>query len=74
MSQFGMQMPGGQAQRAASMNVYTGLLAAAALAMIAASVFVFTQAGTIAPGGNAFSVHEFDSNTSTYKISLPDAK
>jgi hypothetical protein len=72
MSQFGMQMPGGGAQRAAGMNVYTGLLGAAALAMLAASVFVFMQARTIAPQGNAFSVHEYDANTKTYKITLPD--
>jgi hypothetical protein len=36
MSQFGMQMPGGRGRRAASMNIYTGLLLAAVLSLAVA--------------------------------------
>ena len=49
MSQYGMQMPGGQARRGATMNVYTGLLFVATVALAAACVFVFLQSGNVSP-------------------------
>ena len=49
MSQYGMQMPAGQAQRGAMMNIYTGLLFAAVLALIAACAYVFVQGKLIGP-------------------------
>jgi hypothetical protein len=58
MSQFGMQMPAGQLQRGATMNVYTGLLFVAVVALLAASVFVFMQGQMIGPDGNAFGTYE----------------
>lgn len=58
MSQFGMQMPAGTLQRGPVMNVYTGLLLLAVLALAAASAFVFVQGAMIGPGGNnALGVH-----------------
>lgn len=75
MSQYGMQMPGGQLQRGPTMNVYTGLLLAAVIALLAASGAVFYQGQKIGPNGNAFAVHEFNDQTKNYKIELtPDAK
>lgn len=71
MTQFGMNMPGGQLQRSATMNVYTGLLFLAVLALIAACVFVALQSRKIAPNGQPFSVQEYDQGTKTYRINLP---
>ncbi len=70
MSQFGMQMPAGQMQRGASMNVYTGLLFAAVVALLAASVFVFLQGQIIGPDGNALAVHPQKSPGGEYDIKL----
>ena len=58
MSQFGMQMPGGQMQRGPSLNIYTGLLALAVIALIAASAYVFFQASKIGKDGSAFGLQE----------------
>ncbi|MBX3357353.1 MAG: hypothetical protein KF745_02895 [Phycisphaeraceae bacterium] len=58
MSQFGMQMPGGQLQRRASMNVYTGLLFASTIALAAACVFVFIQASKVGKDGSAFALQD----------------
>jgi hypothetical protein len=58
MSQFGMQMPGGQLQRGPSLNIYTGLLALAAVALIAASAYVFMQGTKIGKDGSPFGLQE----------------
>jgi hypothetical protein len=58
MSQFGMQMPGGQMQRGPSLNVYTGLLALAALALIAASAYVYVQAAKVGKDGSPFGLQQ----------------
>ena len=71
MSQFGMTMPGAQVQRAASMNIYTGLLALAALGLLGACVFVYMQGSKIAPDGQPIQVHQFDQATKKYTITLP---
>lgn len=70
MSQYGMQMPAGQMQRGASMNVYTGLLFAAVVALLAATVFVFLQGQIIGPDGNALAVHPQTSPGGPYDIKL----
>lgn len=57
MSQFGMQMPGGQ-RRTAQMNVYTGLLAFAVVALAAACLFVFVQGGTVGADGSPWDIQE----------------
>jgi len=49
MNQLGMQMPGTQRRRTASLNIYTGLLAAAVLCLLAAVVMVGIQANKIGP-------------------------
>lgn len=58
MSQFGMQMPGGRAKRASGPDVYTGLLVVATVAMLAACVVVFMQAGAIGKDGSAIGLQE----------------
>lgn len=57
MSQYGMQMPGGSASRSASMNIYTGLLFAAVIALIAACAWMYLQGAKIAPDGQPFKMH-----------------
>jgi len=58
MSQLGMQMPGARAQRAASPNVYTGLLFVAVVSLLAACAFVFLNGKKIAPGGQPWQIHD----------------
>lgn len=58
MGQFGMQLPGGKLRRAASMNVYTGLLFAAVLALIAACGFMAQGAGKVGKDGGMFTPQE----------------
>ena len=60
MSQYGMQMPAGQLQRGPTMNIYTGLLLAAVVALVAASAYVYVQGKSIGPGGNPLAVHELN--------------
>lgn len=65
MSQFGMQMPGGRARRASGPDVYTALLVVATVAMLAACVVVYMQAGQIGKGGSAIALQE------SGKVQLP---
>ncbi|MBL8764284.1 MAG: hypothetical protein JNM07_08445 [Phycisphaerae bacterium] len=55
MSQFGMAMPGGQLRRTAAMNVYTGLLFVAVVALGVAAGYVWAQGGKVAPAGDPLS-------------------
>ena len=50
MSQLGMQMPGAQRTRTASMNVYTGLMLAAVVSLLAAVGLVFYAGMQVGPG------------------------
>ena len=60
MSQFGMQMPGGRARRAASMNIYTGLLFAGVVALAVACGFMWMAASKVSPDkGNPFALQPF---------------
>ncbi len=71
MSQFGMQMPGGRARRSSSMNVYTGLLFCAVVAMGVASGFMWMAAKSVSPDpGNPFKIQEVGNG----KIKLPPKK
>jgi len=54
MSQFGMQMPGGRMKRAASMNVYTGLLFLAVVALVTACGFMWVAAGKVGLNNSPF--------------------
>ncbi len=58
MSQFGMQMPGGQARAKPGPDVYTGLLFLAAVALAAACVFVYIQGQKVGPNGDALGIRE----------------
>ncbi|MBX3365547.1 MAG: hypothetical protein KF866_12390 [Phycisphaeraceae bacterium] len=58
MNQFGMQMPGGRARRAAGVDVYTGLLFLAVAALILATAVLWMQGSKIGPKGSPFAVHE----------------
>ncbi len=58
MSQFGMQMPAGQFQRGPTMNVYTGLIFLAVIALLGACAFMFAQGGQLSPDGSPFSLQK----------------
>lgn len=61
MSQLGMQMPGTYRARGASMNIYTGLMLAAVLSLVAAVGFVFYAGMQVGPGEGpmaAIKLHE----------------
>ncbi|CAN5854741.1 hypothetical protein BH11PLA1_BH11PLA1_12650 [soil metagenome] len=60
MSQFGMQMPGGVHSRGPVMNVYTGLMLAAVIALAAACIVMYMQGVKIAPGGDPMKVYSPD--------------
>lgn len=70
MSQYGMQMPGGNLQRGPALNVYTGLLGAAVIALLAACVFVFIEGGKIGPDGSPFGIHSYDAAQKKYDLKL----
>jgi hypothetical protein len=58
MSQYGMQLPGGQLRRGASMNVYTGLLFLSVVALAAACVFVYLNAAKVGKNGQPLELQE----------------
>ena len=58
MSQFGMQMPGGRMKRTAAMNVYTGLLFCAVLALATACGFMYMAATKVGVGGSPFGIQK----------------
>ncbi|HYF15485.1 MAG TPA: hypothetical protein VD971_10490 [Phycisphaerales bacterium] len=55
--QFGMQMPAAR-KRGSSLNVYTGLAAAAMLALAVACAVAFNAASRVGKGGSPFSFQE----------------
>lgn len=69
MSQYGMQMPGGMQSRGPSMNVYTGLLLGAVIALAAACVTMYMQGAKIGPKGDAMSTHPHEEGK-TPKVEL----
>ena len=59
MSQFGMQMPGGRARRSAGVNVYTGLLFCAVVALAVGCGFMWIATAKVSPvAGNPFSLQQ----------------
>lgn len=58
MTQFGMQMPGGQQSRRSQPDVYTGLMFVTFLALTAATVIVFFAGQQVGPDGNALGLQE----------------
>ena len=57
MSQLGMQLPGSQARRQATLNVYTGLLLVSVLALGAAVGVEFVNGAKVAPNGQPWKTH-----------------
>lgn len=53
MTQFGMQMPGGQQARRAQPDVYTGLMLVSFLALTAATIMIFFAGQRVGPDGKA---------------------
>lgn len=59
MTQFGMQMPGGRARRSAALNVYTGLLFCAVVALAVGCGFMWVAASKLSPSpGNPFDIQQ----------------
>ncbi|MAY75552.1 MAG: hypothetical protein CMJ31_12730 [Phycisphaerae bacterium] len=58
MSDFGMQMPGGRASRAASPNVYTVLMFAAIVGLGVAVGLMYRAATIVGPEGNPFGLQD----------------
>jgi len=65
MGELGMQMPAGRSRRAASMNIYTGLLFAAVAALAVACGIVWRAASMVGASGSPFKMQEEN------RISLP---
>ena len=74
MTQFGMQMPGGQMQRGPVMNIYTGLLALAVVGLIAASAYVYIQAAKVSPSGTPWDLQTYNAQTKQADIKLTPKK
>jgi len=55
---MGMNLPGASRRRSATMDIYTGLLFVAVVALIAACAVVFVNGSIIGKGGNAFGLQE----------------
>ncbi len=58
MSQMGMNLPGASRRRNATMDIYTGLLFVAVVALIAACAVVFINGSILGKGGSAFSLQD----------------
>lgn len=56
MSQFGMSMPGGRVRRAATMNIYTGLLFAAVVALAVSCGVMYFAAVKVGDNGNPLGI------------------
>jgi hypothetical protein len=63
MSQMGMNLPGATRRRSATMDIYTGLLFVAVVALIAACAVVFINGSLIGKGGSAFGLQETSSGS-----------
>ncbi|MFU8827941.1 MAG: hypothetical protein ACNA8P_00745 [Phycisphaerales bacterium] len=49
MSQMGMQMPGAHRSRKPVLNIYTGMSFVAMIAVLIATIFVYSAAAIVAP-------------------------
>lgn len=58
MARMGMQLPGGMRRATPTLNVYTGLLFLAVVALGIACAVVYTNGSLIGPEGSAIGVHE----------------
>lgn len=73
MSQFGMQMPGGQVSRGKDVDVYTGILLLAAAALLAATGFMYVQGGKLGVNGNPLEIHP-ESAVTSGNLQLSDSR
>ena len=55
-----MQMPGGRMRRGATPDVYTGLMALAVVALLAACAMVYMQGAKVGKDGSAIGLQEPD--------------
>ncbi|NRA58725.1 MAG: hypothetical protein HRU13_11490 [Phycisphaerales bacterium] len=69
MSQYGMQMPGGRANRGPSLSVIDALLLLSCVAMGFGIVFVFQAAKAVSPDGQPWQMQDNDPST---PVVLPD--
>jgi hypothetical protein len=58
MSQFGMQMPGSRARRAASPDVYTALVFAAVVFLAAACIVMFSAGAKVGRDGSPIGLQD----------------
>ena len=58
MTQFGMQMPGGQSARRSQPDVYTGLMLVSFVVLAVATAVVFFAGQRVGPDGNALALQE----------------
>ncbi|MBA4120841.1 MAG: hypothetical protein C0513_09155 [Isosphaera sp.] len=58
MGQIGLNLPGGQIRRGAQMNLYTGLLLVAVVALAAACVMVYVQGSKLGKDGSAIGIQQ----------------
>lgn len=58
MSQFGLQMPGGQRRRGSSLDVYGALAFVAVVFLLVACVVMFRAGQVVGPDGSAFGLQE----------------
>lgn len=65
MSQFGMQMPGGRMQRGASPDIYTGLMALAVVALLAACAMMYVQGSQLGVDGSPIGLQDAE------RVALP---
>lgn len=68
MSQFGMQMPGGARRRAATMNIYTGMVFLSVVALAVATAAMYQAGAKVGPDGNAFKLQEPNPGPNGYKL------
>lgn len=60
MSQFGMQLPGGRARRAASPDMFTALAFIAVVFLTAACAIMWQAASHVGKGGDPFGQQEIN--------------
>jgi len=58
MAQFGMRLPGGQAARSSSLDVYTTLAFLSVVALLIATVAMYFAASRVGKDGNPFGMQE----------------
>jgi hypothetical protein len=71
MSQMGMQLPGAQRKRAPAINVYTGLMFCAVVALAAAVALMFRASASIGPDEGLMGALKIHPKGPALKLSSP---